>query len=63
MYVATLPYGCSGMRMYNGFNYYYCDGIYYRPVQQGATVVYVVDHMDPGAETKVEFEEEYVEEY
>ena len=38
---------------------YSCGGIYYRPVHQGTTVVYVVDHMDPGANRNVEIEEMY----
>jgi len=47
MTVYGLPYGCGGMGLYGGVNMYSCGGIYYRPVHQGTTVVYVVDHMDP----------------
>ena len=43
--------------MHNGVPSYYCGGIYYTPQQQGTTVVYVVDSIDPGADTNVEFEE------
>jgi len=57
MSMATLPYSCGGPRMYGGINMYYCGGIYYRPVYQGTTVVYVVDKMDDGADVNVEFEE------
>ncbi len=59
MNVAGLPYGCGGMSMYGGVNMYHCGGIYYRPVHQGTTVVYVVDHMDSGANPNVEIEEYY----
>jgi len=55
--MATLPYGCVSPVMRGGINYYYCSGIYYRPVYQGTTVVYIVDTIDAGAETNVEFEE------
>ena len=57
MSMYALPYGCAGTVMRGGINYYYCGGIYYRPQYQGTTVVYVVDSMDPGANTNVEFEE------
>jgi len=57
MSMAYLPYGCAHTIYRGGMNYYYCGGIYYRPVYQGTTVVYVVDSMDPGANTNVEFEE------
>jgi hypothetical protein len=63
MSVAGLPNGCGGMRMYGGVNMYSCGGIYYRPVHQGTTVVYVVDHMDQGANRNVEIEEPYDEYY
>jgi hypothetical protein len=43
--------------MRGGVNYYYCGGVYYQPVYQGTTVVYVVDSIDPGADTNPEFEE------
>jgi len=57
MSMSTLPYGCAAPMMRGGINYYYCGGIYYRPVYQGTTVVYVVDSIDAGADTNVEFEE------
>jgi hypothetical protein len=59
MTIYGLPYGCGGMRPYGGINMYYCGGIYYRPVHQGTTVVYVVDRVDPGANTQVQIEEYY----
>ena len=57
MTLYSLPYGCNTMRMRAGVNYHYCGGIWYRPVYQGATVVYVVEDIDPGADTNVEFED------
>jgi len=57
MSLTTLPYGCTTRMMYGGVPRYYCGGIYYAPQQQGNTVVYVVDSIDPGANTSVEFEE------
>lgn len=51
MSVASVPAGCP---LVNGL--YYCGGAYYQPVQQGTTVVYVVQDIDPGAEP-------YIEEY
>jgi len=57
MSMSTLPYGCVSPVMRAGINYYYCGGIYYRPVYQGTTVVYIVDSIDAGASTDVEFEE------
>jgi hypothetical protein len=57
MSLTTLPYGCGGTVMHNGIPSYYCGGIWYQPQQQGNTVVYVVDSVDPGAETNVEFYE------
>lgn len=58
MSMTALPYGCGGAtRMYHGVPSYYCGGIWYQPQQQGTTVVYVVNSIDPGAETNVEFEE------
>jgi len=57
MSLYSLPYGCSTTLMRGGVNYYYCGGIYYQPVYQGTTVVYVVDSVEPGANTNVEFEE------
>ena len=56
MTMTTLPYGCTTSMMYGGVPRYYCGGIYYAPQQQGTTVVYVVDSIDPGANTNVEFE-------
>lgn len=57
MSMAALPYGCANSIYRGGVNYYYCGGIYYKPVMQGTTVVYVVDSIDAGADTNVEFEE------
>jgi len=57
MSMAYLPYGCANTILRGGINYYYCGGIYYKPVYQGTTVVYVVDSIEPGADTNVEFEE------
>ena len=57
MSLYSLPYGCANTIYRGGINYYYCGGIYYRPTYQGTTVVYVVDQMEPGANTNVEFEE------
>ena len=59
MTVYGLPYGCATMIPWNGASVYSCGGIYYRPVHQGTTVVYVVDHVEPGANQNVEIEEEY----
>ncbi len=53
--VSTLPYGCRVTRVRAGRTYYYCSGIWYRPVYQGTTVVYIVDDIDAGASTDVEF--------
>lgn len=58
MSLYSLPYGCSYNTVYyRGVPSYYCGGIYYTPQQQGTTVVYVVQEIEPGAETNVEFEE------
>ena len=57
MRLSTLPYGCSVTRVRAGRTYYYCGGIWYRPVYSGTTVVYIVDDIDSGADTNVEFEE------
>jgi len=57
MTLYSLPYGCSTTRLRSGVSYYYCGGIWYRPAYQGTTVVYVVDTIDSGASTDVEFEE------
>jgi hypothetical protein len=53
----SLPYGCNATRVRGGVSYHYCGGIWYRPAYQGTTVVYIVDTIDPGADTNVEFEE------
>ena len=57
MTLYSLPYGCNTMRVRAGVNHYYCGGIWYRPVYQGTTVVYIVEDIDAGADTNVEFEE------
>ena len=57
MRLTSLPYGCSVTRIRGGVTYYYCSGIWYRPTYQGTTVVYVVEIIDSGANTNVEFEE------
>ena len=54
MTMYALPIGCVSTVYRGGINYHYCGGIYYRPVYQGTTVVYVVDNIDPGANTNVE---------
>lgn len=54
-----VAYGCGGMGLYYGMNMYRCDGIYYRPVHQGTTVVYKVERVDPGANQNVQIEEYY----
>ena len=55
--LTSLPYGCATSVMYGGVQSYYCGGVYYTPQQQGTTVVYVVDSIDAGADTNVEFED------
>lgn len=57
MSMYSLPYGCRTTLIRGGVKYYYCGGIYYRPSYQGTTVVYVVQEIEPGADTNVEFEE------
>ena len=57
MTLNSLPYGCNTTRVRGGISYHYCGGIWYRPTYQGATVVYVVNEIEPGANTDVEFEE------
>ncbi len=57
MSMVMLPYGCVGTMIRAGVAYHYCGGIWYRPAYQGTTVVYVVDRIDDGADTNVEFEE------
>jgi hypothetical protein len=57
MTLSTLPYGCTTTRVRGGVKYYYCGGIWYRPQYSGTTVVYVVDDIEAGANTDVEFED------
>jgi hypothetical protein len=57
MRLRSLPYGCSVTRKRRGVTYYHCGGIWYRPAYRGTTVVYVVEDIDSGADTEVEFEE------
>ena len=57
MRLTSLPYGCSVTRLRRGVTYYHCSGIWYRPVYEGTTVVYIVHDIDSGANTEVEFEE------
>ena len=57
MQVSSLPYGCNVTRVRGGVTYYYCGNIWYQPVYQGTTVVYVVNEIEAGANTDVEFEE------
>lgn len=57
MTVYSLPYGCGGTSIRGGVSYYYCGGIWYRPTYQGTTVIYIVEDIDDGADTNVEFEE------
>lgn len=61
MRLTSLPYGCSVTRVRAGVTYYYCGSIWYQPVYQGTTVVYIVEEIEPGANTDVEFEEEVYE--
>ncbi len=55
MRLTSLPYGCSVTRVRGGVTYYYCSGIWYRPTYQGTTVIYIVEDIDSGANTDVEF--------
>jgi hypothetical protein len=57
MRLTALPYGCVTTRVRGGVSFYYCGGIWYRPVYQGTTVVYIVDDIEDDADTEVEFEE------
>jgi hypothetical protein len=57
MTMTSLPYGCTATQVRGGVTYNYCGGIWYRPAYQGTTVVYVVDSIDSGADTNVEFYE------
>jgi len=53
--LTALPYGCTVTRTRGGRTYYYCGGIWYRPTYSGTTVVYIVEDIDSGASTDVEF--------
>jgi hypothetical protein len=57
MRLTSLPYGCNVTRIRGGVTYYYCGGIWYQPVYQGTTVIYIVNEIEPDANTEVEFEE------
>ncbi len=57
MIATSLPYGCDVTRLRADVTYYYRGGIWYQPVYEGTTVVYIVDEIESGAETNVEFEE------
>lgn len=57
MHLYALPYGCHNVVYRHGVKYYYCGGIWYRPAYSGTTVIYIVDEIEPGADTEVEFEE------
>jgi len=57
MRLTSLPYGCTVTRVRGGVTYYYCGNIWYEPVYQGTTVVYVVNEIESGANTDVEFDE------
>ena len=58
MTLYSLPYGCNTTRMRGGVSYYYCGGIWYQPSYSGTTVIYIVNEIEPGASTDVEFEED-----
>lgn len=53
--LTALPYGCTVTRRRGGRTYYYCGRIWYRPTYSGTTVVYIVEDIDSGANTDVEF--------
>ena len=57
MRLTSLPYGCRTTRVRGGVTSYYCGSIWYEPVYQGTTVVYVVNEIEAGASTDVEFDE------
>jgi len=57
MTLYSLPYGCATTRYRGSVQYYYCGGIWYRPAYQGTTVIYVVEDIESGANTDVEFED------
>ena len=48
------------MRERDGVDYYYCDGIGYRPAYQDTDVVYIVDDIDAGANTDVAFKKQII---
>jgi hypothetical protein len=56
MTLHALPYGCAHIRYRSGVKYYYCGSIWYRPAYQGTTVVYIVDDIEAGANTDLEFD-------
>ena len=56
MRLTSLPYGCSVTQIRNNETYYYCGGIWYRPAYQGTTVIYIVEEIESGADTEVEFD-------
>ena len=58
MRLTSLPYGCTVTHVRRGVTYYYCGNIWYRPAYQGTTVIYIVEEIEPGANTDVEFEED-----
>lgn len=39
--IARLPAGCANVR-YRGYSAYRCGGVYYRPVVQNNTTVYII---------------------
>ena len=57
MQVSSLQYGCNVTRVRGGVTYYSCGNIWYEPVYQGTTVIYVVNEIEAGANTGVEFDE------
>ena len=57
MTLHSLPYGCTTVRYRSGAKYYYCGGIWYQPAYQGTTTVYIVDTIEGGANTDIEFED------
>ena len=57
MRLYALPYGCTTVIYRGEIMYYYCAGIWYRPTYQGTTVIYIVEEIETGAQTEVEFEE------
>lgn len=57
MRLYSLPYGCNVTRVRGGVSYYYCGGIWYQPAYEGTTVIYIVEEIEPGASTDVEFDE------